>query len=231
MANTDIAAHLPPSKHPEEVEQDSTVYRGPTWNPVTNEWDPFAEPVSAPAIDDAEHNASPGHGDLPTASPMTNSVGDPRTYEDGGATHDERKNLLTDVRDRAAIPPPEQVVRHVIETNEVPSGQVRGRLVAVVGNAQPTTLLEQNPDRVRALISVFTDGATVILAPGRQGGIPQLVAAITQPLAGYPLVSTDPRLEIKSSDAVECYGITAAGTVLVRVWEELNGSKFQPGIG
>lgn len=183
------------------------------WNPITNTWEPI------PPL--AEYDvAEPGHEDIPTATPLSDTAG--HEDSDGGSTPDRRMNLLDAVRGGVDPDVPlDNVVHHVMETREAPVSICSGRIVAVVGNAQPSVLLSENPNRTRALIKVITSASVIMVGAEGQGGNVPLVAAPTIPAGQYPQATGDPVLTIESTGAVEAYGTVAApGVILVAVWEE-----------
>jgi hypothetical protein len=210
---TNVDAHMPP----QPVDPDSTVWAD-EWNPETNEWAPSSEQHSVFGL------AEPSHGDVQTAEPMPNDPGDPRTYQDGGGTPDVRKNLLTDVREhRQATPLPVQRVEHVVTTSEVGAALVRGRVVRVQGTL-PIVLLEETPNRRRALLKCITTAAVIVINPLRQGGGIATTTAPAGNLAGFPLATGDPVHEVKSSAGVEAVVSNTAASPFcdVAVWEELD---------
>lgn len=192
----------------------------PPDQPPTNEWDPGSEQYSTVGI------AEPSHGDDPTAQPMSDAPGqDPGTV---GSTPDGRMNLLDAVKGAAPQLPPVQEVHHTVETFSVGSDRVRGRVVRVVNNNIETTLLEQNPNRVRAIIKPITTNGVIIIGSALQGGNPQYTAIPTGPAAFYPQATGDPTLTIESTAAVVAYGTVAAGFCDVAIWEELQADA--PGL-
>ena len=218
MANA-IDAHMPPQPLPED---DDPVW-GNTYNPETNEWAPSSEQHSTFGV------AEPSHGDEPDAAPSSEQYG--RYDDDGGTTPDARLNLLSSIRGvNAPLPAPPIQVQHVVTTETLQPALVRARSVVVAGNTQASVLLEENPNRKRALIRVFTAASTILVSPLRQGGVPQLVAPPTTPGAFFPLSTADAQLEVKSGAGVEAVGITAAGVVIVSVWEEMDGPGNHPGL-
>lgn len=160
--------------------------------------------------------------------PEVEGLGDPAA---GDVTTPSESSAIEDVRESVATARTHVDVRHFVETSEHSADLARARLVAVVGNQVPSVLLGQNGERTRALVSVFTAGSTILVQPAMQGGAPVLTATPAAPGAFWPLVTGDPPLEIKCGDAVEAYGISAAGVVLVKVWEELIGEDYKPGGG
>lgn len=120
-----------------------------TWNPPTDEWSPSAEPHNTWGV------AQPGHGDLSMANPMVDEPGRPETIPPttGGSVPDVRDNLLTDVKKRMATTPPTQVVHHVVENVERGSEALRFHQEVVQGSG-PTTVLNPNDQRKRALLKI-----------------------------------------------------------------------------
>ena len=200
-----IDHHFPPQPNADIVD------------PATNEWAPSNTPHAVGGL------GEPSHDDDPHAAPLSNSEGHPNTYNEGGGTPDGRLNLLDAVKAHGTPAPPTQTVHHVMETREVAGRRISSRILAVVGNQVPTTLLEDNPQRERALIKVITSNSTILCSPKNQGGIPVggFAAAPTVPTAFWAQATGEGPLEVKSSAAVDAYGIVAApGVVLVAIWEE-----------
>jgi hypothetical protein len=216
MTDTNVDAHMPPQAVPAD---DDPVWAN-EWNPDTNEWAPSSEQHSVFGV------AEPSHGDEPHAMPEADYPGGP---SDGGTVPDARLNLADTLRGKGPVPAPVARIEHVVTTEEVAATIVRARIVAVVGNATPTVLLDEAPNRKRALIHVITAASQILVYPARQGGIPALVAAPTTGGAFWFQATGDAHLEVKAQAAVEAVGITAGGTVLVAIWEELN--TLHPGIG
>jgi hypothetical protein len=211
----------------------------PWWNPETNEWAPSNTPhnVAGPGAPQ-----QPSHGDVMTADPM---IDQPGVYGgmagQGGGTPDARPNLLDAVRgSRTPVPAQLAPVQHqiVVETKEVASSANRARVVRVQvqgagQNAQQAvTLLENNPNRDRALIKCITTNGVIVLAPLRQGGVPTGTGVPSGNMAGYPLATGDPIHEVKSSDGVEAYiWNTGAQTFCdVAIWEEMKTPHDEPGL-
>lgn len=170
----------------------------------TNVWGPRAEPLALVGI------AEPSHGDDPTATPTA------ATQEPG------RMTLLDSVRQpMQEAPPPPVTIHHVLETQEVGTPIMRARTVVVGSTRQPSVLLEENPDRTRALIKVVTGASTVNIAAGGAATGGNVTASATgQPMAAWPQATGDPLLKVETQAQVIAY--SPAGTnVLVAVWEEL----------
>lgn len=124
-----------------------------------DEWAPSDEPLGPLPFG---HDES--HGDVPEGVPESEEYG--RDTKAGGSTPDARLNLLDDVRQaqREALPPIE--VHHVMENVERGAEVVRVHQETVNGQT-PTTLLQQNPQRKRALIRAAPSGVAgfVVLTP------------------------------------------------------------------
>lgn len=133
---------------------------GDVWNPEPNEWAPSAEPWPGPQGTSAlvEYQE---HTDLHTTQPMSESYGQPST----GTVEDARFNLLTDVKPRSPVGPPLSIIQHDVHTYETGSELFRVRqrtLNAATDSVLPIQLLEENPNRKRALIQILpstTSGA------------------------------------------------------------------------
>jgi hypothetical protein len=206
---------------------DSPVWSN-TWNPETDEWSPSDEPYNVVGEAGGPYG-EPTHYDTPdyAGSPSSEQYG----HEDGGTVAVHELNLIDDVKQRMRTAPPPQVVHHVIETFEEGAELVRARVVRVVGNQQQTMLLEENPNRRRALIKCITTAGVVMVQPAHQGGNLTNAAIPTGNQAAYPQATGDPVLEVKSQAGVEAYGIVVApGFVDVAVWEEMTGPKHDPGL-
>lgn len=146
-----VDAHMPPQPgHAQRVAADP-VYATPSWNPDTNEWAPSNEQHSVWGV------AEPGHGDDPTAEPMSESYG----QAPSGTIPDQRYNLIDDVRRQMApLAPPTQEHHHVVEEVEKGSPTWRVRHVVVQG-ATPTQLVEENQNRKRMLLRIIPGDAPV----------------------------------------------------------------------
>lgn len=179
------------------------------WNPDVNEWSPSDEPEGTFA------QAEPSHFDVPSASPM----------EPGESS--ASLNLLTDVARPVAQPPPPQIVHHEVLTTEAGAEIVRSRTIVVPGNTTVVRLLDPNLDRKRALIKVVSATAGIQIGPMDEVTAAVLVNALppTVQTNTFFLQSSDGTMEIKSSDGVDCLGCAPTGTVLVTIWEELNGER------
>lgn len=218
MPNTD--AHMPPQPIPKE---DDPVWAN-TWNPETNEWAPSSEQHSVFGV------AEPSHGDEPHAAPSSEEYG--RPDPDGGTIPDARMNLLDAVQGTtAALPAPPVTVRHIVETQEQSSPLARGRVVRVQGGA-PTVLLEENPNRARAILKAITTSGIVLLYPARQGGVQPQTGVPVGTMAGYPLATGDPPHVVESGSAVEAFAANTGVTAFtdVAVWEELDQPGSAPGL-
>lgn len=200
-----------------------------TWNPETDDWSPSDEPYDVVGVQ-GDAFGEPTHFDTPdyVGAPIgTDQYG----IEDHGSVPVRELNLIDDVKARMRTAPPAQVVHHVIETFEEGAELVRARVVRVIGNQQQTMLLEENPNRRRALIKCITTAGVVMVQPAHQGGNLTNAAVPTGNQAAYPQATGDPVLEVKSQAGVEAYGIVAApGFVDVAVWEEMTGPKHDPGL-
>lgn len=198
------------------------------WNPTVNRWSPSDEPYPGYDVDVLTEYQS--HGDVATTSPESEQYR--RPDRGGGSVPDARANLLTDVADAGTTAPPVSVVRHELVTSEAGGEVVRARTVVVTGNLAPTRLLDENPDRKRALIKVVTTASVVLIGPAFGGmGSPQLTGVPTQPVGAWLQATGDPVLEIKAQAAVDVVGVVAApASVLVTVWEEINAESNQPGL-
>jgi hypothetical protein len=227
-----ISAHMPPlSAAVVDLVENPAVW----WNPDTNEWAPSNTPNN---VVGSGAPGQPSHGDVMTADPMSNYVGHTTP---GGTTPDARPNLLDAVR-RSNTPAPTAFapIEHkiVVETTHVASSANRARVVRVQaqasgGNdAQAVVLLEDNPNRDRALIKCITTNGVIVLTPLRQGGVPTNLAVPTGNIAGYPLATGDPVHEVKSSDGVEAYiaNGTAQAFCDVAIWEEMKTPGYEPGL-
>lgn len=190
---TVIDRHFPPGPESD----------GYGWNPLTNEWEKVP-----PLGTVVEHD----HTDIPTASPVSDTEG----HVDGGTVPDARMNLIDSVRGGVADAPPVQVVRHLLETTEVPSDNVAARGVTVKAGGQPTILLNANPNRTRALLKVLTGGGAVYMGP-TSSLANALVGAATGARPGWLLAAADPIFESKSS--AEISAITGTDCD-VQIWEE-----------
>lgn len=207
---------------------------GDFWNPHPNAWAPSVEDFPAYGHDVAEVEYQ-SHGDVPATSPMTEQYG--LADAGGGSVPDARANLRTNVRDRMPIPYPTQTIRHELITQDVGSEAVRARTVIITSNLTPVTLLDENPNRKRALIKVITSTSIVMIIPLRSGGGAEgLIAAPTSNAQGWAQATGDPVLEVKAQAGVECYGVGAAanGTltvpIAVTIWEELIVPNSGPGL-
>lgn len=215
-----VHAHFPPQAIPNETDE-------PWWNPDTNEWAPSSQQHSTFGI------AEPSHADEPVARPMSEAPGQPPGSE--GSEPEARLNLLDSVRQGGRAehaPVPVQRVEHVVTTEEHAADQIRTRTVRVTGT-QPTTLLEQNPNRIRARLKVITTSGQVILSPLHQGGIGVgPVAAATAPLAGWVQSQTDPVLTVEAADGVEAIASNTGVTAFtdVSIWEEMKAAGNSPGL-
>lgn len=207
-------ANIPPDV------DNTTVWAG-QWNPPDNEWDPNATPHETWGVEALDHT------DDQTAEPMSEQYG----HGPSGTTPDARENLLTDVQNpRTAAPLPTQTVHHIVETVEVGSAVVRPRTVRVVGNTTETPLLEENPNRERAIIKLVTTNGVIIIGAARQGGNPQFNATPTGPSNWWYQATGDPVLVIETTAAVVAYGVAVAGAVDVCIWEELRTPSDAPGL-
>jgi hypothetical protein len=223
---SNVAAHMPPDPG------DHPVWAN-TWNPQTNEWSPSNEQHSVFGL------AEPSHGDTPAAEPMPNDPGDPRSYQDGGGTPDARLNLLDAVRGTGQpVQAPVQRVEHVIHTQEEPSSKVRARVVRVqapaagAGGPVTTVVLEENMKRDRAILKCITTSGVVVLMPLRQGGVNVATAGAPAGfMAGFPLATGDPPLEVKAGAGVEAIIANTGGSAFcdIAIWEEMRDTA--PGIG
>lgn len=137
----------------ETTPQQNPVW-GDLWNPDPNAFSPSATPVGVWGI------GEPSHGDDPNARPETPSYGVP----DSGTTQDTRANLLTDVKQRGALPPPPQVIRHEVHTYESGAEAVRIHQETVNG-VVPTTILMQNRKRKRALVKLLSGTTGLVVMP------------------------------------------------------------------
>jgi hypothetical protein len=204
---------------------------GNVWNPESNLWQPSNEPYPAYGQDAAvvEYQS---HADVMTATPISEMYGTPDPYGTG-TTPDPRLNLLTDKQQVGPAAPPVHIVKQETVTRETGADVIRARTVAVVGNLVPTRLLDENPNRSRALVKVVTTNSVVLIGPPFGGmGAPQLSATPTQPGAQWWQATGDPLFKIESCAAVDAIGVIAPpGVVLVSVWEELNNPGHTPGVG
>lgn len=214
-AAVNVDAHMPPSPGRQPVWAD-------VWNPDTNEWAPSNEQHSTWGV------AEPTHFDAPTATPETPSYGVP----DGGVMPDGRLNLLDSVKAGGSpATVPRAVVHHVIETQEEASSHIRTRIVRVQGTA-PTTILEQNPNRDRAIVKAITTNGIVVLFPVHQGGVQASAAVPAGGAAGWPLATGDSDLKVESSDGVEAVVFNSGAQAFcdVAIWEEMKGPNDAPGL-
>lgn len=215
-ATANIAAHLPPAPGRQPVWAD-------VWNPVTNEWAPSNEQHSTWGV------AEPTHYDSADATPETQSYG---VDERGSSTPDARANLLDAVR--SGGPPatvPTHIVQHVITTQEEPSSHIRTRTVRVQGT-EPTVLLEQNENRIRAILKVITTSGQVLIGPVHQGQQVRNTATATAPLAQWVQSAGDPHLVVESSEGCEALASNTGVTLFsdVSIWEEMKGAGDSPGL-
>lgn len=209
-----------------DLAPDDSVWND-VWNPNPNIWAPSNNPSPAYG-EDSDQIGYEDHSDMLTADPMTEQYG---RYEGMGSVPDTRENLLDDVHGPTGVAPPTQVVRHEIVTSEAGGELVRGRTVAVVGNVVPTRLLEENPNRKRALIKIVTSTSVILIGPSFGAmGSPELTAIPVQPVGAWLQATGDPVLEIKAQAAVDALGVVAGATVLVSIWEEMNTPGL-PGVG
>lgn len=201
------------------------------WNPHINSWDPTTDTLRT--TEDTDVVGYQEHVDEYTTPPLSESYGVERGV---GTAPDPRLNVLTNVRQPGPTPAPPQVIRHEVETYERGSDEVRARTVVITRIDTPVVLLEENPNRKRALIKVITSNAVVMIQPGRVGGSGVQFSAIPSGNSGMWAQATgDPNLEVKSTDQVECYG-TGANTagllttpISVTIWEEMYAAV--PGTG
>lgn len=188
------------------------------WNPEANEWNPSADPYPAEGTETIVDYQS--HGDIAAATPLSESYGQPPA----GTVPDVRKNLLTDVKERSAQPPPPQIVQHLVDTVERGTPLVRTRMIVVKGNTFPVTLLEENELRTRAIIKVVTAAASIMVQQLRSssGGVVGLTAVPSSGCAAWPQSNGDNDLKVETTAGLECYGIgPGPPDIVVAVWEEL----------
>lgn len=205
---TALDAHFPP-----QPESD-----GRGWGPPTNEWAPSNEPHGVFGL------AEPSHGDVATATPVSDTEG----HVDGGTTPDARLNLLDAVRGGHAVPVPDRPIVHLVETHDASSDTCRARqliVAAAAGGPTPTTLLDENEARDRALIQNVAGGVLFVMPGHGGGGATVGVGAVAGP--GFPL-AVGATMEIKSGAMVEAMAATAA--VTVAIWEELTLPGSTPGM-
>lgn len=204
---------------------------GDEWNPHGNRWSPSDQPVGG----DAGADAVTVHGDVPFTPPLGEQWG--TVYPGGGSVPDARANFATDVApDRGPTPPPAQVVRHEVHTYETGAEVVRARTVVITSNTAPTTLLDENPNRKRALIKVITSNQIIMINPLRSGGGGAgLTTTPSGNVQGWQQATGDPMLEVKSQAGVEAYGVGAATNgvlttpISVTIWEEID-TNTGPGL-
>lgn len=225
-----IDAHMPPQ--PGDTADVNPVFATPVWNPDTNEWAPSNEQHSVFGV------AEPSHGDDPSAMPMSDAPGQPP--DTVGSAPDARKNLLDAVRQGPTqLPAPVVEHHHVVDVQEQGNVRVRTKTVRVQaqpagggGNDyQPVTILEEAPNRSRAVIRVITTNGQVVLTPLRQGGVQPTLTAAAAPIAGFVLSQADGMLTTEVQAGIEAvvFNVTQQAFADVTVWEELNDSA--PGIG
>jgi len=140
-----VDAHMPPQPAGQQTAPQDPVYATPQWNPETNEWAPSNEQHSTWGV------AEPGHGDVEDANPVSESYG----HAPSGTIPDRRLNLIDSVRDvRGPTPAPTVHYTHDVRTTEAGAESVRFHQEFVQGTAPPTPILQQNPNRKRALIRI-----------------------------------------------------------------------------
>lgn len=134
------------------------------------------------------------------------------------------EETVEDVRASAATDRTSYVVHHVVEELDRAAAVVRMRVVRVAGNVQPSTLLDYNPNRRRALIRIVTATQSIFLVPGgpQGGGVGGNAAAALSGGNAWPMTTGDPTLEVKSAAAVWAIGSAGGTAADVAVWEELN---------
>lgn len=218
----------PPDETVDELSPTDPIW-GDMWNPHQNRWAPTDEPVGGDAGPEP-------HGDNPTASPTSEAF----DYIDpGGGTGPDARTNVQQVATPGPGTPPTQRVVHEMETYEVGGEIARGRVIVVGSNLTPAVLLDENPNRKRALIKVITSTSVILVGPHAQLGSPGLTAPPTAPLAAYPIATGDPVHEIKSQAAIDVLGVgpvsgTSAGVlttpIMVAVWEETNSVQGGPGL-
>lgn len=149
--------------------------------------------------------------------------GDP---DDAGVV-DETEDYA-DVNREPPPPPPELVVRHIVET--VSKGSVDGRTFrvavgpegAIAGTtlaAAPTTVLDANPRRNRALVrNVSATAVSIFLVRAGQGG------AGTYPNVGYRLQQNGETIELDNIAGWEAYCTAATDVGVLQVIEEFGAN-------
>lgn len=186
------------------------------------EWAPSNEPLSTFGV------AEPGHGDVSDAAPESEQYG--RDTQRGGTTPDPRMNLLTNVREVATAATPIIEHHHVMETIDRGTDSVRMQTFVIPAQpADPTIILQENPDRVRAFVKVVTVGVSVLLMPLRGGGASAAAASGgTGPSNSFTFADTDGLLKIETQAGIEA--IAAAALAVVTVYEELSTNAQRPGV-
>lgn len=178
-------------------------------NVDTNVWLPKVEPLALIGI------AEPSHDDDPTADPAAGI---------GAGAPEERLNLLDAVKAPQAVTPPETIVHHVLETQEQGTPSFHARTIVVpgaVGVHPVTTVLEENPNRTRAIVKVLTGSGVINLTEGGSGiGGSATASLANAPMAAWPQSASDAPFKIETQAQVVAYNPGNAN-VLVAIWEEV----------
>jgi hypothetical protein len=184
------------------------------WNPEPNVWAPSQEPYPAYGLD-ASQVEYQEHTDLHTTEPMPEQYG----HEPSGTVPPVGLNLLTDVRKTGTVPPPMQIVQHEVHTTETGSEVVRVRQAVVTSAVTPLNLLEENPDRKRALLR-FVPSTPVA------GGVNRTAGQFT----GFPVTITVPAGQVWSPTEIGFHytadGVAGNRQIRVRIIDNLGNLLY-----